>query len=91
MFSVRTRIVIAALVLVSIGAAWVGLDRKGVRLWWRLGDDVSRIEHDNAALTADVDVLQRKAAALRHDAHSLDRAARESGYVHDNEVLIQLK
>jgi cell division protein FtsB len=87
----RTQIAVVAAVFVTLSSGWIAYDPKGLRLWWHLGQDVSQLDHQNSVLAAQVDSLQRKAAALRQDPHALERAARESGYVRENEILIELK
>jgi cell division protein FtsB len=73
------------------GVTWIAVDPKGLRRYQRLGEEVSTLENENAALAARLDSLQRKAAALKRDPSTLERAARENGYVRHDEVLIELK
>lgn len=91
MGSAGIRIATAAVLFVMLAGTWVAYDPKGLRLWWRLGHDVSEMQHDNAVLSAQVDRLERRAAALREDPKALERSARENGYVRPNEILIELK
>lgn len=89
--SVRNRIMLAAVVVIAAGVIGIAVDPRGLRRYHRLGQEVSAVEQENAALAARLDSLQRKAAALKRDPSTLERAARENGYVRSDEVLIELK
>jgi cell division protein FtsB len=89
--SLRQQAAIAGTVLVVGFGVGLASDPRGLRLWWRLGDDVGRLDTENAKLRGDIDGLRRKVLALRGDPKSLERAARESGYVRDDEILFELR
>jgi cell division protein FtsB len=91
MWSPRRKIVVALSVLVVGFMTGMATDRRGVRKWVELGDDLARLETENARLRGEIDSLRRKAEALRGDPRSLERAARENGYVRDGELLFELQ
>jgi cell division protein FtsB len=89
----RTPLPIFIVVCALVGATAVAmaLDPRGFRAWRHLGSDVRAAEAQNAALAAQIDVLRRKVDALRSGPQALERAAHENGYVHENEMLFELK
>ena len=90
-FSARQRLFVAALVLVVGFAVGLAFDPKGLSLWLKLSADERRLDTENAQLRAQVDDLRRQARALEGDPAALERAARESGYVRDDEILFELR
>ena len=89
--SARNRIIVAAMLVVGVGGAWISFDPKGLRRYHALGEEVASLESGNADLAAKLESLQKRAAALKRDPGALERPAREHGYVRPNEVLIELK
>ena len=86
------RLVVSCAAVIALFAIWMAWDLHGLRLWSRLGDDVTRIEAENRALASDAESLRRKVAALEGDPRTLERAAREElGYVRDDEVLFKVE
>jgi len=85
------QILIVACALVGSAVVAMALDSHGVRAWHRLGPEVAAAEAQNAALKAQIDVTRRRVEALRSGPQALERAAHENGYVHDNEMLFELK
>lgn len=90
MWSPRRKLMVAVSVLVVGFATGMATDRRGVRKWAELGGDLTRLETENAQLRGEIEVLRAKAEALRGDPRSLERAARENGYVRDGELLFEL-
>lgn len=90
-FSLRQQALVAASVLLVGFSLGLATDPRGLRLWLSLGDDVARLGTENAKLRGEIDGLRRRAQALKGEGHSLERAARESGYVHDDEILFELR
>lgn len=91
MLSSRQRIALASVVLAAGFSAGIVGDPRGLRRWLDLGDDVSRLETSNAKLRGEIDQLRRRADALKGDPRSLERAARENGFVRPDEILFELK
>lgn len=91
MLSTRQKLLLAASVLALGFGAGIVTDKRGLRLWVELGDDVSRLETENAKLRGELDMLHRRADALRGDPRSLERSAREAGFVREGEILFELR
>jgi cell division protein FtsB len=76
---------VAALLTCSV------LDGGGLRRAWLLEEQARRLDHDDAALEAQVLRLRREVKALRGDPAALERAAREElGYVRPGEMIYKL-
>lgn len=89
---VRRRITAAAAVLGVVSfSLWLALDDEGLRRRHALGKDLDQLETRNAQLRGEIELLRRRADALRGDPKALERAARENGYVRDDEILFQLR
>jgi len=87
-----TRLVaLAALALLGAGALAFATDPHGLRQYDRLSDELSRLEDENAALKAQVELGRRRVRALHGDDAALERVAREMGYVRDGELLFELR
>ncbi len=88
----RRRLLLAAtgVVIAALGLK-LYRDPKGLRLWTKLGADLARLDTENAKLRAQVADLRRQARAIRGDPAGLERAARESGYVKNHELLFELR
>lgn len=84
-----------ALVVVSFCAALFVVaelaDDDGVRQFVRLRQSIEETEVDNAKLRGDVERLRRRVAALKEEPRALERAAREHGYVREDELLFVLE
>ena len=89
--SLRRRVYLGLVLLLVAFAAGLAWDPKGLRHYRALGGEHARLEADNLRLRGDLDTLRRRTEALRGDARSLERAARESGFIHDEEMLFELR
>jgi cell division protein FtsB len=89
--SLRRRVYLGLVLLLVAFAAGLAWDPKGLRHYRDLGHELARLDADNARLHGQVGTLQRRADALRGDARSLERAARESGFIGPDEVLFELR
>jgi cell division protein FtsB len=96
--SLRRRVYLGLVLLLVAFAAGLAWDPKGLRHHKALGQELGRLEGENARLGADVENLRRRARALQAgddprkagDAPSLERPAREKGFIKDDEVLFEL-
>lgn len=82
------------LIVLTATVAWFAIevvDDDGLRQLVKLQDSVEETELSNAALRGDVDRLRRRVNALKSEPTALERAAREQGYVRDDELLFILE
>lgn len=91
MLSTRQRILLGSATLLGGFALGVAADPRGLRRYVELGQDVARVETENARLRQELEVVRRKVNALRDDATLLERAARERGYVRADEFLFEIR
>jgi cell division protein FtsB len=89
--SLRRRVYLGLLLLLVAFAAGLAWDPKGLRHYRDLGNELARLDADNARLRRDAETLNRRADALRGDVRSLERAAREGGFIAPDEVLFELR
>lgn len=79
-----------AVLLVTFLAGFFA-DPHGLRKLSSLHSQIAQAEAENVRLRAEIEVLRRKARALRGDPAALERAAHEIGYVRDSEILFELR
>ncbi len=89
--SVRQMAIVGGSVLTLGFAGGLFSDPDGLSLWFSLGDDVARLEVQNAEKRGEIEALRRRVQALKSDSHAIERAARESGYIHTDELLFELR
>lgn len=94
MLTARQRIFLGSTVLVAGLTAGFAWDPAGIRRWIELGEDVERVERENERLRREIEVMRLRVAALRGengDDRALERAARERGYVREDELLFEFR
>jgi cell division protein FtsB len=89
--SLRQQAALALGVLLAGFLLGLVTDPRGLRRWWSLGGEIIRVQGENDVLRREVELMQRKTRALQGDAQALERAARENGYVREDEILFELR
>lgn len=87
----RERLLLVVALSLAVFVVHLAIDDEGLQRLGRLDDEVAQMQTENARLRGEIEALRRKAAALRDDPRSLERAARERGYVRPDEFLFELR